>query len=139
MALPEDQIDLIRHFARVLRQHVAVFRPDELELAASAIEQQAELALATLDELSVEAGAGDLRGMPHALSAREIEVLDLVSDGLPDKQIAQRLGISTFTVNKHVGAILTKMRASSRTEASVRATQEGFLPAKSGSHATLRA
>jgi DNA-binding NarL/FixJ family response regulator len=100
----------------------------ELELTASAIERQAELALAEIDEGGpLNNAAGEQR---HFLSAREIEVLNLVSNGLPDKQIAKQLGISTFTVNKHVGAILVKMQASSRTEASVRAIMEGFVRPK---------
>ncbi len=57
-----------------------------------------------------------------------MEVLRYVAAGLADKQIASRLEISTYTVNKHVGAILMKMNASSRTHAGVRAVQEGLLP-----------
>jgi DNA-binding NarL/FixJ family response regulator len=101
------------------------FDPEELEFAASEIEREAELALADLDLDSQK------RVWPpepvRSLSAREIQVLNLVSNGLPDKQIAKLLGISTFTVNKHVGAILVKMQAGSRTEASVRAIMEGFV------------
>jgi DNA-binding NarL/FixJ family response regulator len=108
----------------MLRQHRADFDAAELEITASAIERQAELAIAELDGSSLTLPAAATRSL---LSAREIEVLKLVSDGLPDKQIAKVLGISTFTVNKHVGAILLKMHASSRTEAGVRAIVEGFV------------
>jgi PAS domain S-box-containing protein len=64
---------------------------------------------------------------PYALTYREMAVLHLVVEGMADKQIAEALGISIYTVNKHVGNILSKMNASSRTEASVRAVKEGFL------------
>ena len=129
MSIPRDHLNLIRHFARMLRDRTQAFDPDELELTANAIEREAILALAGLepDDDHVTVKAVFVAETSRPLSAREIEVLNLVSIGLPDKQIAKLLGISTFTVNKHVGAILTKMEASSRTEASVRAIREGYV------------
>lgn len=50
------------------------------------------------------------------LTDRELEVRRLVEQGLPDKQIATRLGISAKTVEKHVSAILRKRGVRSRTE-----------------------
>jgi DNA-binding CsgD family transcriptional regulator len=64
---------------------------------------------------------------PYALTYREMAVLHLVVEGMADKQIAEALGISIYTVNKHVGNILGKMNAVSRTEAGVRAVKEGLL------------
>jgi PAS domain S-box-containing protein len=64
---------------------------------------------------------------PYSLTYREFAVLHLVAEGWADKQIAEALGISIYTVNKHVGNILGKMNAASRTEAGVRALREGFL------------
>ena len=61
------------------------------------------------------------------LTPRETEVLQLLADGLTNKAIAQRLGISDHTVKFHVNAILGKLGAQSRTEAVVRATQHGLL------------
>ncbi len=49
------------------------------------------------------------------LTARELEVRDLLAEGLADKQIATRLGISVKTVEKHVGAMLRKTGARNRT------------------------
>ncbi|MGH2355509.1 MAG: LuxR C-terminal-related transcriptional regulator [Chloroflexota bacterium] len=51
------------------------------------------------------------------LTGREREVLGLVAEGLANKAIARRLGISEHTVKFHVAAILTKLGAGSRTEA----------------------
>jgi DNA-binding NarL/FixJ family response regulator len=51
------------------------------------------------------------------LTPREREVLQLVAAGLPNKQIARRLGISDHTVKFHVAAVLAKLGAGSRTEA----------------------
>lgn len=62
------------------------------------------------------------------LTAREQEVLALVAAGLPNKAIALRLGISDHTVKFHVGAILGKLGAASRTEAVTVAVRGGMLP-----------
>lgn len=56
-------------------------------------------------------------GPSEGLTGREREVLQLMAQGLPNKQIAVRLGISAHTVKFHVGAILAKFGAASRTEA----------------------
>ena len=61
------------------------------------------------------------------LTPRELEVLQYVAQGLPNKTIGQILGISPNTVKFHVNAILSKLDAQSRTEAVVRATQSGLI------------
>jgi two-component system nitrate/nitrite response regulator NarL len=61
------------------------------------------------------------------LTPRELEVLQLLAEGLSNKAIAMRLEISEHTVKFHVNAILGKMGAQSRTEAVVRATRLGLL------------
>jgi DNA-binding NarL/FixJ family response regulator len=55
------------------------------------------------------------------LTEREQEVRELVERGLPDKQIATRLGISVKTVEKHVGAVLRKTGSANRTALAHRA------------------
>lgn len=62
------------------------------------------------------------------LSARELDVLTLVASGLPNKTIALRLGISDHTVKFHVGSILGKLGAASRSEAVALAVRSGQLP-----------
>jgi ATP/maltotriose-dependent transcriptional regulator MalT len=68
---------------------------------------------------------------PHdeslGLTARELEVLALVADGLTDPQIAQRLVISEHTVHRHVSNILVKLSCSSRAAAVKRAAAAGAL------------
>jgi DNA-binding NarL/FixJ family response regulator len=54
-------------------------------------------------------------------------VLRLVANGLPNKTIAHQLDISEHTVKFHVGSILTKLDAASRTEAVTLATRRGLL------------
>lgn len=63
----------------------------------------------------------------EALTPRELEVLQLLAEGLPNKTIADRLRISEHTVKFHVNALLGKLGAQSRTEAVVRATRLGLL------------
>ncbi len=61
------------------------------------------------------------------LTEREREVLGLLALGLANKNIAKRLGISEHTVKFHVGSILSKLDAGSRTEAVTRAARRGLL------------
>ena len=61
------------------------------------------------------------------LTARELEVLVLVADGLRNREIAARLGISEHTVKFHLAAVFGKLGASSRTEAVRRGFQLGLI------------
>jgi DNA-binding CsgD family transcriptional regulator len=54
---------------------------------------------------------------PFHLTSRELEVLDLVTQGLRDSEIAERLFLSQKTVNHHVSAILHKLGVNTRTQA----------------------
>ena len=54
---------------------------------------------------------------PDQLTAREVEVLRLVAQGLSDIQIAERLVISPRTVNNHLTSIYSKIQVSSRSAA----------------------
>jgi len=62
---------------------------------------------------------------PAGLTARELEVYALVSQGLPDKMIANRLGIAVKTVGKHVGAVLRKTGSRGRAELIARGLPAG--------------
>jgi len=61
------------------------------------------------------------------LTPRENQVLACLLEGLPNKMIAQRLGISEHTAKFHVTSILSKLGAQSRTEAVIRATRLGLI------------
>jgi DNA-binding NarL/FixJ family response regulator len=67
------------------------------------------------------AGGSDL------LTPRELEVLQLLATGLPNKTVAVRLGISEHTVKFHVSSLMAKLDASSRTEAVTTAAHRGLL------------
>jgi signal transduction histidine kinase/DNA-binding NarL/FixJ family response regulator len=77
---------------------------------------QAVLSVAALRHLS----DGLSEGAPSSLTPRERQVRALVEEGLSDKLIAERLVISVKTVEKHVGALLRKTGAHSRTEVAAR-------------------
>jgi DNA-binding NarL/FixJ family response regulator len=67
-------------------------------------------------------------GEPYLpLSAREMEVLNLVTRGLSNKEIARSLGISHQTVKNHVTAILRKLGVEDRTQATVYALKRGWV------------
>jgi DNA-binding NarL/FixJ family response regulator len=64
----------------------------------------------------------------ESLTERELEVLTLVGHGKTNKAIGVQLGISDRTVQGHLAKIFSKLRASSRTEAVMRAVSMGWLP-----------
>jgi len=61
------------------------------------------------------------------LTHRELEVMQLLADGLTNKEIANRLGISDHTVKFHVNGILGKLGVETRTEAVVHAMRLGIV------------
>jgi DNA-binding NarL/FixJ family response regulator len=63
----------------------------------------------------------------QALTPREIEVLSMLAEGLGNKTIAWRLGISEHTVKFHLSSIFTKLNASSRTEAVTLGIRQGLI------------
>lgn len=61
------------------------------------------------------------------LTAREVQVLELLAEGLPNRAIAERLGISDQTVKFHVASVMAKLGAANRTDAVRRAVREGLV------------
>jgi DNA-binding NarL/FixJ family response regulator len=61
------------------------------------------------------------------LTAREIQVLELLAEGLPNKAIAARLEISDQTVKFHVSSIAGKLGAANRTDTVRRAVRRGLI------------
>jgi two-component system, NarL family, nitrate/nitrite response regulator NarL len=61
------------------------------------------------------------------LTAREVQVLELLAEGLPNKAIAARLRISDQTVKFHVSSIAGKLGARNRTDAVRRAVRGGLI------------
>ena len=61
------------------------------------------------------------------LTPRELEVLTLLAEGMSNKAIARRLGISVHTVKFHVGALIDKLDAVGRTDAVAHAARRGVI------------
>ena len=95
----------------------AVIEPDFAEALRSSLPDRAT---------SRSEGAGRA-ALVEPLTPRELDVLRLMAEGLPNKTIAARLKISEHTVKFHVNTILGKLGVASRTEAVVRATRLGLI------------
>ena len=61
------------------------------------------------------------------LSIREIEVYRLLTQGLTNKQIAEKLNLSTVTIKRYLAEIFAKLEVSSRTEAVIKGFQMGLV------------
>ena len=71
----------------------------------------------------------ELQPAPEALTAREMEVLRLIAQGLSNQEIADRISVSEPTVRAHVSRILGKLHLASRTQAALYAVREGLTDA----------
>lgn len=69
----------------------------------------------------------NIDGAPGDLTPRELEVLTLLADGMPNGEIAGKLFVTERTVKFHVGSILTKLDAANRTEAARIAARRGLV------------
>ena len=124
-------------------------RPYDAALAwlGSADEAGLRQALSTLDDLGARATAAAARrqmkelgiraiprgphratrAAPAGLTARQQEVLALISEGLPNHEISRRLFISERTVDHHVSAVLSKIGVPSRIAAAQEARRLGIV------------
>ncbi len=75
----------------------------------------------------LERMGGPVTSLSEQLTEREREVLQLVAQGLQNKEIAARLGIRERTVKFHVSTILSKLGAANRVEAVRLAVQQGLV------------
>ena len=85
-------------------------------------DRQAKRLLGQTGQKQIEDAIGE------ALTPREFEVLRMLADGLGNKEIANRLGISEHTSKFHVAQILAKLGAGSRTEAVAIGMRRGLVP-----------
>jgi DNA-binding NarL/FixJ family response regulator len=124
-------IDAIHHGVRALLSREA--SPDEILAAVGAVATGlVTLAPEWLTALSPPRGAAirapsDGAATRVAPSARELEVLRMIAEGLPNKQIAARLGISEHTVKFHVASVFAKLHASTRAEAVMSGARRGWI------------
>jgi DNA-binding NarL/FixJ family response regulator len=108
-------------------------KPDDIVTAIKAVTNglavlPGDLFLTLLSKASLVGELLDDNDVDRArLTARELEVLAAMADGVSNKAIARRLGISFHTAKFHVAAILAKLDADSRTEAVAKAAQLGLV------------
>jgi two-component system, NarL family, response regulator LiaR len=81
------------------------------------------IARKVLDELSHPVGDPPT---PDPLTEREVEVLQLVAQGISNQEIAERLVISEATVRTHIGNILNKLHLANRVQAALYALRKGL-------------
>jgi two-component system, NarL family, nitrate/nitrite response regulator NarL len=102
---------------------------EQLDLAV----RSAEAGLVLLDlplaanSLALPATLATQVPLSDPLTARELQVLQLVAQGLPNKGIARRLGITENTAKFHVASLCGKLGAASRTEAVTLAARRGLI------------
>ena len=101
--------------------------PEEIVAAvASAAVGLVTLHPSTLDLLA-QTSRLPSEALDDPLTPREIEVLAMLAEGLSNKLLAYRLGISEHTVKFHVTSILTKLQAGSRTDAVMQGIRRGLI------------
>lgn len=122
-------------FVRLLRAGVRAILPRDASAAeiAAGIEAVAAglVVLHPSAPVAVTRAPGARRARDEAgtdpLTPRELEILAMMAEGMGNRAIAQRLGISTHTVKFHIAAILDKLNARSRTEAVTTGLRLGLL------------
>ena len=100
---------------------------DELRRSAEVVLVAEEARSMSDDEAAETASIGVDARRAVLLTAREREVLQLLADGLGNKQIAARLGISTSTVKTHLEELFDRLDVASRAEAVAAEVRRGLL------------
>lgn len=121
-AAQSGALDLLRAGARAVLARAA----EEADIAIAVAAVWRGLCVLPRDVLTEPPPATQVAG-ETPLTARELDVLAALADGLSNKAIARRLGISFHTVKFHVAGILAKLDADSRTEAVTKGAQLGLV------------
>ena len=114
---------------RDLREQLEASVPDVVGEFGSLAEAKASDIDADAFVIAAPAAVSDFDDAPvvDALTPREIDVLELVAEGLSNKAIAVRLGISDQTVKFHLASITGKLGAINRTDAVRRGVRQGLI------------
>ena len=110
--------DLLRYYLRSCRKQTA---GDAAQISYSFVRQL--IALAEAEQSRAGAGAGEPSDARVHLTLKEREVLALMSQGMPNRLIAERLGISPGTLKTHIHNIYRKLSVSDRWSAVQRARE----------------
>jgi two-component system, NarL family, response regulator YdfI len=126
-----------RSISRLLRSGVRAIlsresEPDDvLSAIYAAYDGLVLLNTATAESLAAVYGDQSLESeseLSEEITSRETDVLRMLAEGLVNKDIAARLGISEHTVKFHISSILDKLGASTRTEAVTLGIRRGLIP-----------
>jgi DNA-binding NarL/FixJ family response regulator len=98
-----------------------------VEAAAAGLVALAPEAAASLGDRQTPARLRAVEGQ-REITARELEILGLLADGLHNRAIAARLGISAHTVKFHLGALFAKLEVGTRAEAVTAGIRRGLIP-----------
>jgi DNA-binding NarL/FixJ family response regulator len=109
-----DGVEVVAEFATLDAARRSAIRADAIVLAEEPL-------------LDGSRGWDDDEVVEESLTPREVQVLELLAEGLPNKAIAERLHISDQTVKFHVSAISGKLGAANRTDAVRRALRRGLI------------
>jgi GAF domain-containing protein/DNA-binding CsgD family transcriptional regulator len=125
-ALVDRQVAMLKHLQQrvlALEERAATFQPEDIRLVARAVRDELRRAAAEMSAADVELSTSpptiDPEKFPYGFTCREMKVMLHAWQGLSDKQIAKEMGISRYTVAKHISAGMRKMNVETRTQASV--------------------
>ena len=114
LELHDPVIDIVGEFDTLAMARASAISADAMLLANDGLPRQ-------------DRPAAQDEWIDEELTPREIEVLELLAEGLPNKAIGVRLKISDQTVKFHVASIIGKLGASNRTEAVRLAVRRGLI------------
>jgi DNA-binding NarL/FixJ family response regulator len=72
--------------------------------------------------------ASEVQQLLNTLTSRELEIVELIAEGLVNKDVGQRLAISEKTVRNHLTTVYSKLRINGRLELAIFASQNGLIP-----------
>jgi DNA-binding NarL/FixJ family response regulator len=115
------------HTADTLSQHALMLhRAGRDRSRARELAARAEALAAPIGQVRVLQRLAPLRPEPDGLTAREVQVIRLLAEGLSNREIGARLRISGNTAANHIRSILMKTGAANRTQAARYATEHGL-------------
>lgn len=114
--LEEAGLEIAGEFDTLTHAQASIIRADAIVLARRSDQQNER-----------EDGRDDAEWIEEPLTRREIDVLQLLAEGLPNKSIAARLGVSDQTVKFHLASIFAKLGATNRTDAVRLALRRGLI------------
>lgn len=120
---PAWAAELLRGGVRAVLPHDA----SPAQIVAAIYAAAAGLAVVPVEDVSVVLPEARIEQPSEPLTPRETQVLEMLAEGLSNKEIAGRLGISDHTAKFHVNSILAKLNAGTRTEAVMRGIRIGLI------------